>query len=125
MILKPSPVHPWLRINATDFWDDENARRIAEWRGEDLMQIFDQVDPLALESRERHLWLLALVILSLFAVGIALLMYPAAFSSPIALMVASPRETFFGFCALAALAIIYLVDRHLLISRLREKAAKA
>ena len=89
------------------------------------MQIFDQVDPLALESRERNLWLLALAILFLFAVGIALLMYPAAFSSPIALMVASPRETFFGFCGLAALTIIYLVDRHLLISRLREKAAKA
>ena len=89
------------------------------------MQIFDRVDPLALEDRERHLWLLALAILFLFAVGIALLMYPAAFSSPIALMVASPRETFFGFCAMAALAIIYLVDRHLLISRLREKTSKA
>ena len=89
------------------------------------MQIFDQVDPQALESRERQLWLLALAVLSLFAVGIALLMYPAAFSSPIALMVASPRETFFGFCAMAALTIIYLVDRHHLITRLRAKATKA
>jgi len=88
------------------------------------MQIFDQIDPLSLESREQNLWLLALAILFLFAVGIALLLYPAAFSSPIALMVASPRETFFGFCAMVAIAIIYLVDRHLLISRLREKAAK-
>jgi hypothetical protein len=87
------------------------------------MQIFDRVDPLALESREWHLWLLALSILSLFAVGIALLMYPAVFSSPIALRVASPRETFFGFCAMAVLAISYLVDRQFLISRLRKKAA--
>jgi len=88
------------------------------------MQIFDHVDPQALESRERHLWLLALAILFLFAVGIALLMYPAAFSSPIARMVASPRATFFGFCVIAVLAISYLVDRQLLISRLRKKAAK-
>ena len=109
---------------ATDLWDGQNERRIAEWRGEDLMHIFDQVDPLALESRERHLWLLALAILFLFAVGIALLMYPAAFSSPIALMVASPRETFFGFCVMAVLAISYLGDRQLVISRLRKKTTK-
>jgi hypothetical protein len=36
-------------------------------------------------------------------------------------MVASPRETFFGFCVMAVLAISYLGDRQLLISRLRKK----
>jgi hypothetical protein len=86
------------------------------------MLIFDRVDPQELETREWHLWLLALSILFLFAVGIALLMYPAAFSSPIALMVTSPRATFFGFCALAILTIGYLADRQLLISRLRKKS---
>jgi hypothetical protein len=84
------------------------------------MQVFDRIDPLTLENRERHLWLLALSILFLFAMGMALLMYPAAFSSPIALMVASPRETFFGFCAMVVLSVIYLVDRHFMISRLRK-----
>lgn len=88
------------------------------------MQIFDRIDPQALETREWHLWLLALSILFLFAVAIALLIYPAAFSSPIALIVASPRQTFFGFCAMAVLAISYLVDRQLLISRLRKKSAE-
>jgi hypothetical protein len=87
------------------------------------MHIFDRVDPQELETREWQLWLLALSILFIFALGIALLMYPAAFSSPIALMVTSPRETFFGFCALAILAIGYLADRQLLISRLRKKSA--
>jgi len=85
------------------------------------MQIFDRVDPLALESRERHLWLLALSILFIFAVGIALLMYPSVFSIPIALTVASPRETFFGFCAMAVLVVSYFVDRQFVISRLRKK----
>ncbi len=88
------------------------------------MQIFDRIDPLALESRERQLWLLALSILFLFAVGIALLIYPAVFSDPIALMVANPRQTFFGFCAMVVLAISYLVDRHFLITRLRKKPAE-
>jgi len=124
VLTKQSPVHPWLRIIATDLWDGQNARRIAEWQGEDFMQIFDQVDPQSLESREQNLWLLALGLLFLFAVGIALLMYPAAFSSPIALMVTSPRETFIGFCVLAALAICYLGNRELLISRLRKKSTQ-
>lgn len=85
------------------------------------MQIFDRVDPLALESRERQLLLLALSILSILAVGIALLIYPSVFSFPIALTVASPRETFFGFCVMAALVVTYFVDRQSLISRLRKK----
>ncbi len=85
------------------------------------MQIFDQVDPVSLESREQHLWFLALSILSLFAIGIALLMYPAVFSMPTALKVTSPRETFYGFCVMAALVIFYLGDRQLIISRLRKK----
>jgi hypothetical protein len=85
------------------------------------MQIFDQVDPQALESRERDLLLLALSILFIFAVGIALLVYPAVFSSPIALTVDSPRETFFSFCALAVLVVSYFVDRQFLINRLRKK----
>ena len=89
------------------------------------MQIFDRVDPQELETREWHLWLLALSILFVFALGIALLLYPAAFSRPIALMVTSPREIFFGFCALAILTISYLVDRQLLISRLRKKSTVA
>jgi len=88
------------------------------------MQVFDRVDPLELDSRERQLWLLALCILFLFAVGIALLIYPAVFSNPIALMVANPRQTFFGFCAMVVLAISYLVDRQFLISRLRKKSAE-
>ncbi len=88
------------------------------------MQVFDRINPLALESRERHLWLLALSILFLFAVGMALLIYPAVFSTPIALMVASPRETFFGLCAMVVLSVIYLVERQFLISRIRKNQGK-
>ncbi len=88
------------------------------------MQIFDRVDPQALESRERQLWLLALSIFFIFAVGIALLVYPAVFSVPIALTVISPRETFFGLCAMAILVVSYFVDRQFLISRLRKKDAE-
>ncbi len=88
------------------------------------MQIFDRVDPQALESRERELWLLALSIFVIFAAGIALLVYPVVFSIPTALTVLSPRETFFGFCAMAILVVSYFVDRQFLISRLRKKDAE-
>ena len=86
------------------------------------MQIFDRIDPLALETRERQLWLLALSIFFLFALGMALLIYPAVFSRPIALIVASPRQIFFGFCALVILVISYFVDRLILLRRLRNKS---
>ncbi len=85
------------------------------------MHIFDRVDPLALDTRERHLWLLALSILFILAVGIALIIYPSVFSIPIALTVTSPRATFFGLCAMAVLVVSYFLDRQFVISRLRKK----
>jgi hypothetical protein len=71
------------------------------------MHIFDQIDPLGLERRERQLWLLALSIFILVALGMALMIYPAAFSRPMALIVTIPREIFFGFCAMVLLAVSY------------------
>ena len=40
------------------------------------MPIFDQIDPRNLDRREWELWMLALTVILILAVGMALLMYP-------------------------------------------------
>lgn len=83
------------------------------------MRVFDQIDPLTIERREWHLWLLAFVVMLVLALGMALLMYPTVFSSPVILTGTTLRKVFFGFCALTILLIGYLLDRQLVIRQLR------
>jgi len=83
------------------------------------MRVFDQIDALTVERREWHLWLLAMVVILILASGMALLMYPTVFSSPIILTGATLRKVFFGFCALSILLLGYLLDRQLVIRQLR------
>ena len=77
------------------------------------MQIFDRIDPMNLERREWQLWLLAFTVISVLALGTALLMYPTVFSTPVVLAGATTRKAFFGFCALVVLLLGYFVDRQL------------
>ncbi len=88
------------------------------------MQIFDRIDPHALETRQRHLWLLTLTVLSIFAVGMALLMFPAVFSNAVVLSGTISRKTFFVFCLLTVLLMSYLVERQFVINRLTTKLAQ-
>lgn len=85
------------------------------------MRVFDQVDTGRLDRREWHLWLLTFVVILIFAVGIALLMYPSAFSAPLVVAGEVQRKAFFGFCALSVLLLGYLVDRQLVIRSLRKE----
>ena len=85
------------------------------------MKEFDDVDPEEIAHQELRWRLLALALIFLLAVSMAPLLYRSVFASPI-------RETtqviLFGFCTLCGLLMIYyLVDRHLLISRLRGRVA--
>jgi len=61
------------------------------------------------------------VVILVLAAGMALLMYPAAFSSPVILTGMTLRKAFFGFCALAILLVGYLFDRQLVIRELRRE----
>ena len=45
------------------------------------MQLFDRVDPNRIDGRELHLWILALTVILVLAIGVALLMYPTVFSA--------------------------------------------
>jgi GGDEF domain-containing protein len=83
------------------------------------MRVFDHVDVLTIERREWHLWLLAVAVILVLGIGMALLMYPTAFSSPVILTGATLRKVFFGFCTLTILLIGYLLDRQLVIGQLR------
>jgi GGDEF domain-containing protein len=85
------------------------------------MQVFDRIDALTIDRREWHLWLLAFAVILVLALGMALLMYPTAFSSPVILGGTTLRKVFFGFCALTFLLIGYLFDRQLVIRGLRRE----
>lgn len=83
------------------------------------MQIFDRVEASSLDRREVHLWILALTVILVLAMGVALLMYPSVFSPAVVLAGIPARAVFFGFCGLAALVVGYFVDRRVVIRRLR------
>ncbi len=87
------------------------------------MKIFDRIDPVEIDRREIHLRLLAITVIFVLALGLALMMYPTVFAKPMTLSGGTFQTVFFGFCTLAILLIGYLVDRHMLISRLRGRIA--
>ncbi|MFB3920881.1 MAG: GGDEF domain-containing protein [Terriglobia bacterium] len=85
------------------------------------MRIFDHVDPRSLDRREWHLWTLALGMIVILSSGMALLMYPTAFSDPLILTGTTLRKVFFGFCGLSVLTVGYLVDRQITLRTLRRQ----
>ena len=88
------------------------------------MRIFDQINPLNLNRRQRELWMLALTVILILAVAMALLMYPTAFSNDLIVSGATKRKLFFGFCALSVLLLGYLLDRQIVIDQLRQRVAE-
>lgn len=64
-----------------------------------------------LERRERHLTILAAVIVLILAGGVALLMYPLVFVHADESTKWPMRFAFFGFCVLSLLVAAYLLDR--------------
>jgi GGDEF domain-containing protein len=83
------------------------------------MKIFDHIDRTKLERRDAQLWMLAITMLVIFAVGIALLIYPAAFTMPVVLSGYLVKRIYFSFCVLALLVVGYLMERRIEIGRLR------
>lgn len=88
------------------------------------MRIFDRIDRQALDRREWQLWVLAMVTILILTAGMALVMYPAVFSSAVALGGGFMRRSFVGFCVLCFLLEVYLLDRQLVIRRLRRQLAE-
>jgi hypothetical protein len=85
------------------------------------MNVFDQIDPTTIDRRDWQLWLLAVAVILVLSGGVALLMYPAVFSGPLAMTGSVLHRVFFAFCVLCFLLVGYLMDRHILIRRLRRR----
>ena len=85
------------------------------------MHIFDHIDPSKLERRDSQLWVLAIAMLLIFAAGIALMIFPAAFSGPVILSAHVLKRVFVGFCVLSMLVVGYLMERRIEIGRLRRR----
>lgn len=83
------------------------------------MHVFDRIDPLVIERRNAQLWTLAIASIIILASGLALILYPAAFTQPVAISGPMMRRLFFGFCVLSVLLVGYLTDRQMAIQELR------
>lgn len=77
-----------------------------------------------LERREFQLNLFACLAIAVLAGGLALLMYPAVFSTREYYPAPTPKIAYFGFCTLACLLVAYIVDRQFMIHRLRTQLAQ-
>ena len=85
------------------------------------MHIFDEIDPAKLERRDAQLWVLAMAMIVILTCGIALIIYPTAFTMPVVLSGAYLKRVFFSFCVLSLLVVGYLMERRIVVSRLRAR----
>jgi GGDEF domain-containing protein len=88
------------------------------------MRVFDRIEASTIERRDWQLWLLALAVILVLSGGVALLMYPAVFSQPLTMTGSTLHRVFFAFCLLCFLLVGYLMDRHIVIRRLRRQLAE-
>jgi GGDEF domain-containing protein len=89
------------------------------------MPLPDKIEPASVERAEFHLTILSFAIIALFAAAIAVLMYPAISSHPVLFSARTSKTFFIGFCVLCALLLGYLVERQMIISRLRGELIRA
>jgi GGDEF domain-containing protein len=85
------------------------------------VQVFDHIDPRKLEQRDAELWIMAITMIGILAVGMALLMYFSSLWSPALPKGVSLREIIFSFCVLSLLLVAYLIERQLTVRRLRKQ----
>jgi GGDEF domain-containing protein len=85
------------------------------------MRVFDRVESASIEKREFQLAILSLVCIVIFSAGLAVLMYPAVMERPLYFSAGTTRILFFGFCGLCLLLFGYLLDRQLVVRRLRRE----
>jgi GGDEF domain-containing protein len=89
------------------------------------MRLFDRVDSTSIDRREFHLAVFSLSVIAVLVAGIAILMYPTIESHPVIFSARTLKISFFGFCALSLLLLGYLVDRQIVVRRLRREIRRA
>jgi GGDEF domain-containing protein len=84
------------------------------------MLIFDRIRLQDLDRRNWQLWVLAIVMILVLAGGLALHMYTLACTAGLSFSRHAMLQGIIGFCALAVLFVGYLIDRQMVIARLRK-----
>ncbi len=88
------------------------------------MRIFDRVRLQDIDRRNWQLWGLAIVMIIILAIGLALYMYALASEGGFWLTERNAEEGIIAFCALALLFAGYLIDRLIVIARLRRELSE-
>ncbi len=89
------------------------------------MRLFAKVERASVEQSEFQLTVLSFVIIVLFAGAIAVLMYPTISSHPVIFSANTSKIFFVGFCVLCALLLGYLIERQMIVRRLRRELVRA
>jgi GGDEF domain-containing protein len=89
------------------------------------MRVFDRVDSATAEKREFQLGVLSLVVIAVLGAGMALLMYPNVTEHPVYFTERTTKILFFGFCGLCLLLFGYLLNRQIVVRRLRREVTAA
>jgi GGDEF domain-containing protein len=91
------------------------------------VRLFDRVDSSSVEKRELQLAVFSVSVIAVLMAGLAVLMYPSIETHPVLFSARTLKISFLGFCGLSVLLIGYLVDRQILVHRLRHdvRAAEA
>jgi hypothetical protein len=84
------------------------------------MMIFDRIRLQDIDRRNWQLWFLAVLMILVMASGLALHMYTLASTPGFWLSQRTVLKGVIGFCALAVLFVGYLIDRQMVIARLRK-----
>jgi hypothetical protein len=85
------------------------------------MQIFDRIRLQDLDRRNWQLWILAIVMILVLAGGLVLYMYTLGSGAGYSLSPRAIREGMIGFVVLSLLFVGYLIDRQMVITRLRRE----
>jgi len=85
------------------------------------MEVVDKVNQQTLNRHDRQISILALGMILILGGGMALLMYPMVFGKTSVAAPPNARTLFFGFCALCILMVVYLLNRQVVVQKLRAK----
>ena len=88
------------------------------------MEPFDKTDPARHEERGFPLSVFSLVVIAILLTVVCFSMYSAVSSRPIIFTTRTSKIFFFGFCALSLLLLGYLIERHVVVRRLRREITK-
>ena len=88
------------------------------------MLIFDRIRLQDLERRNWQLWALAIGMILVLSGGLALHMYTLVSTSRFSVSQHAMLQGIIGFCVLATLFVGYLIDRQIVIARLRRELSE-